>query len=175
MESSLGRARSYTISESWLSRPTSCSHPSPACGRRALLPSNRALPSVSGTSSVHLWCCRSVHGHSQHPGRLGSGGSAVVVAVSPGRRAGLSLPLMWEVGRACSSPLCCGGSSGHTMASSGEELFGRGSAHQSHHRGLRGPLPAHREPSPGWPTLYGVSGGAAQRPLGFDSTHRKYL
>lgn len=23
--------------------------------------------------------------------------------------------------------------------------------------------------SPGWPTLYGVGGGAAQRPLGFDS------
>ena len=98
-----------------------------------------------------------------------------MVAVSPGRRAGLSPPLIWEVGRACSSPLCCGGSSGHRIASSREELFGRGSAHQSHHRGLRGPLPAHREPSPGWPTLYGVSGGAAQRPLGFELEHIKSI
>lgn len=113
----------------------------------------RSAPQSLGASLClrPLQCITGAAGQStatanQPQGRLGCGGWAVVVAVSPGRRAGLSPPLRWEVGRACSSPLCCGGSSGHRRASSGEELFGQESSCQSHHRGHREPLPAHREP-----------------------------
>ena len=119
-----------------------------------LLPSRWALPSVWDPFSASLVLQVSPQPQPLNP----KGGGAVVVAVSPGRRAGLSPPLRWEVG----------GPEAHLSAAEealaiegpalGKNFLGRGLP-ANHTTGVTGGLfLLTGSLSPGWPTLYGGAG-----------------